>query len=96
MMMKADRVQSQLQKQGLGSWSHVESESAIRRTYTLPTFTAAVAFVGYVAELAEAADHHPDIDIRYRKVTLTLSTHEAGGLTEKDFDLAAQIDARTS
>jgi 4a-hydroxytetrahydrobiopterin dehydratase len=44
-----------------------------------------------VAELAEAADHHPDIDIRYSKVTLTLSTHDAGGLTERDFALAGKI-----
>ena len=52
----------------------------------------ALAFVAYVGELAEAQGHHPDIDIRYNKVTLTLSTHEAGGLSEKDFALAKLID----
>lgn len=63
----------------------------IRRTVELPSFRAALAFVAYVGELAEAADHHPDIDIRYSRVDLALTTHSAGGLTEKDFDLARRI-----
>ena len=66
--------------------------TAIRREYSHATFLDAIAFVVRVAQLAEAADHHPDIDIRFRRVTLTLSTHSAGGLTEKDFALARQID----
>jgi 4a-hydroxytetrahydrobiopterin dehydratase len=65
----------------------------ITKTYTLTSFPAALAFVSAVGHLAEAADHHPDILIRYKKVTLTLATHSAGGLTVKDFELAAQIDA---
>ena len=64
----------------------------IRRTFAFASFPAAVAFVTQVAFLAEAAKHHPDIDIRYNKVALALSTHSAGGLTERDFGLAAQID----
>lgn len=64
----------------------------IARTFTLPSFTAALVFASAVGQLAERADHHPDILIRYRKVTLTLSTHSAGGLTEKDFSLAREID----
>ncbi len=64
---------------------------AIRRTVELPSFRAALAFVAYVGELAEAAGHHPDLDIRYSRVELTLTTHDAGGLTESDFDLARQI-----
>lgn len=64
----------------------------IERTAKLPSFPKAIEAVGEVAELAEAADHHPDIDIRWRTVTFRLSTHSAGGLTEKDFALAAQID----
>jgi 4a-hydroxytetrahydrobiopterin dehydratase len=64
---------------------------AIRRTFTFADFGEAMAFVNRVAELAEAQDHHPDIDIRYSKVTLTLSTHDAGGLTERDFTLAGKI-----
>ncbi|MFO7169565.1 MAG: 4a-hydroxytetrahydrobiopterin dehydratase [Chloroflexota bacterium] len=65
---------------------------AIRKTFKLASFPAAIAFVTHVGFLAEAAGHHPDIDIRWRSVTLTLTTHDAGGLTEKDFALAAQID----
>ena len=65
----------------------------LRKRYTLETFPAAIAFVGRVAELAEAADHHPDILIEYRHVTLTLTTHDEGGLSERDFSLAARIDA---
>jgi 4a-hydroxytetrahydrobiopterin dehydratase len=63
----------------------------IRRTWAFADFAAAMAFVNRVAGLAEAADHHPDIDIRYSKVTLVLSTHDAGGLTARDFALAEAI-----
>ena len=63
------------------------------RTFAHEDFQAAVAFVVRVGFLAEAADHHPDIDIRWNKVTLVLSTHSEGALTEKDTALAAQIDA---
>lgn len=55
-------------------------------------FVEAMRFVNTVAELAEAAGHHPDIDIRYNKVRLALVSHDAGGLTERDFDLAGAID----
>ena len=65
----------------------------IFKTYTLTSFPAALAFVSTVGHLAEAADHHPDILVKFKKVTLTLTTHSVGGLTEKDFALAAQIDA---
>ena len=67
--------------------------SAIRRTFSFADFEGAMAFVNRVAVLAEAADHHPDIDIRFSKVTLTLSTHDAGGLTGRDFALARKIEA---
>lgn len=66
---------------------------AIRKTYTLDSFAAAIAFVNRMADLAERADHHPDIDIRYDRVSCSLSTHSQGGLTERDFGLARQIDA---
>jgi 4a-hydroxytetrahydrobiopterin dehydratase len=65
----------------------------LRKRYTLDSFLGAIAFVQRVAGLAEAADHHPDILIEYRNVTLTLTTHDAGGLSARDFDLAARIDA---
>ncbi len=67
--------------------------AAITRLYKFSDFKEAMTFVNRVAGLAEAADHHPDILIRYNKVQLTLSTHSAGGLTEKDFALARQIDS---
>ena len=65
----------------------------LRKRYTFDSFMAAIAFVNRVAALAEAADHHPDILIEYRKVTLTLTTHDEGGLSARDFSLAARIDA---
>ena len=71
-------------------------DNRIRRTLEFPSFPAAIAFVNRVAGLAEEADHHPDIDIRYRRVDLTLSTHSAGGLTAKDMELAGAIDRLTS
>ena len=75
----------------LQSWTLAGSE--ITRTFTLPSFPAALAFASAVGHLAERADHHPEILIQYRKVKLTLSTHSAGGLTEQDFDLATEINA---
>ena len=65
---------------------------AIARTFQFKDFPAAVKFVNAVAVAAEQAWHHPDIDIRWNKVTLVLTTHDAGGLTDKDFDLARQFD----
>jgi 4a-hydroxytetrahydrobiopterin dehydratase len=65
----------------------------ISRTYSFKDFPAAIKFVNAVAGLAEQAWHHPDIDIRWNRVALTLTTHDAGGLTEKDFDLARKFDA---
>ena len=70
-----------------------EQSATIARTYSFKDFPAAVKFVNTVAGLAERAWHHPDIDIRWNKVTLVLTTHDAGGLTEKDFDLAQKFDA---
>ncbi len=84
-----DEVQAALVS--LPEWTRAGDE--IVRTVELETFLGAVAFVGRVAELAEAADHHPDLDIRYRKVRVALTTHDSGGLTARDIDLAAQIDA---
>jgi 4a-hydroxytetrahydrobiopterin dehydratase len=66
---------------------------AITRTVTLGDFRDAVVYVGAVAHLAQAANHHPDIAIAWNKVTLTLSSHSAGGLTAADFALATQINA---
>jgi 4a-hydroxytetrahydrobiopterin dehydratase len=65
---------------------------AIRRVFEHPSFADAIAFVNRVAALAEELDHHPDILVEYRRVTLTLTTHDAGGLTGLDLELAARID----
>lgn len=75
---------------GLSGWTR--TGDLISKTYRLPSFPAAIAFVTHLGFLAEAAKHHPDLDIRYNKVTVALSTHDAGGLTSKDFDLAAAAD----
>jgi len=64
----------------------------IRRTYAFRDFRESMAFVNRVADAAEAADHHPDIDIRYAKVTLGLVTHDSGGLTSRDTRLAEEAD----
>jgi len=72
------------------AWS--KKGSVISRTYQFQGFTDAVKFVNAVAKIAERANHHPDIDIRWNKVTLHLTTHDAGGLTEKDFQLASRVD----
>ncbi len=66
---------------------------AIRKQYTLGGFPDAIAFVTRLAFDAQEADHHPDILINYKRVTLTFSTHSAGGLTEKDFAGAKKVDA---
>lgn len=66
--------------------------SGITRTATFPTFLTAIAVVEQVAAVAEAADHHPDIDIRWRDLTFACATHSAGGVTVKDLDLARDID----
>ena len=65
----------------------------ISRTYTFKSFVRAIAFVNGVAAAAETADHHPDIDVRFRRVTLALTTHDSFGLTRLDFALAAVCDA---
>jgi 4a-hydroxytetrahydrobiopterin dehydratase len=67
--------------------------AALVRDVRLPTFRDAIAFVGRVADIAEELDHHPDIDIRWRKVHLSVSTHDRGGITGMDLELARRVDA---
>ncbi len=69
---------------------------ALQRTFGFENFVEAMTFVNKVAEQAEEVQHHPDILVRYNKVTLTLSTHDAGGITKKDFDLARDVDRMLS
>jgi 4a-hydroxytetrahydrobiopterin dehydratase len=73
---------------GLSDWK-IEAGELVK-TFKFNDFRAALHFVNGVGELAEQAGHHPDIDIRYNRVRLALTTHDAGGLTQKDFDLATQ------
>lgn len=75
----------------LKDW-RLEGDNIVRQ-FTFPDFVAAIAFVNQVADQAEKAAHHPDIDIRWNKVRLALSSHDAGGLTGKDFSVAAAIDS---
>jgi 4a-hydroxytetrahydrobiopterin dehydratase len=80
-------------KQALASvpeWS--ETGGAIHRTYQFANFVESMKFVNAVAAAAEADQHHPDILVRWNKVTLSLSTHDASGITGKDFALAAKAD----
>ena len=76
----------------VAGWTH--EGSAIKKQYVFSDFPAAVAFVNRLVPDAEAADHHPDVLINYRRVTLVFSTHSEGGLTQKDFDGAAMADRR--
>ena len=74
----------------LGGWTG--DSQAITRTVKLPTFPDAIAVVDRVAVVAEQMDHHPDIDIRWRTLTFRCATHSAGGVTERDLELARRID----
>jgi 4a-hydroxytetrahydrobiopterin dehydratase len=67
-------------------------DGAITKTFKHDSFAEAIVFVNAVANLAELANHHPDIDIRYTKVTISLTTHDQGGITEKDVNLARSIE----
>lgn len=87
-LLQDDEIQSRLAD--LPGWERVGDE--IVKRYDFSNFVDAIAFVGRVADLAEAANHHPDIAVHYNKVTLTLSTHSEGGLTGKDMDAAMSFD----
>ena len=81
-------------QRGLGAlpgWTR--KGSTIVKTYHFATFPAGIAFMAQVAEVAERLEHHPDVDIRYTRLHFALSTHDAGGITAKDFELAAAIEA---
>ena len=88
MHLDADTIRQRLSE--LEGWTR--EGDTIRKTYRFEDFRASMAFVNAVAELAEALDHHPDIFVSYATVTLTLTTHDAGGLSERDFELARRID----
>jgi 4a-hydroxytetrahydrobiopterin dehydratase len=89
-MSKLDSSEIQSALAAFPDWKLNGAE--ISRTFQFKDFLAAMKFVNAVAELAEAAQHHPDIDIRWNKVALALTTHDAGGLTRMDFTLAKKLD----
>ena len=89
-MAKLSRAEAERGLEGLTGWTL--DRDAIRKQYTFTSFTEAMSFVNRLAKEAEAADHHPDILVNYKRVTLTYSTHSEGGLTEKDFAGAAKAD----
>lgn len=74
-----------------GAWTY--SDGSLRATFAAPNFPAAIAWVDAIAVIAEEMDHHPDIDIRWRTLHFTLSTHSAGGVTALDTELALRIEA---
>jgi 4a-hydroxytetrahydrobiopterin dehydratase len=88
--MKLSPADVDQRMKSLSGWSLQGDE--IRKQYTFKDFPAAIAFVNRIAPEAQAADHHPDILINYKRVTLTYSTHSEGGLTDKDFAGAATAD----
>lgn len=85
-MKKLTADEAALRLKTLPDWQIDGGE--LDRTFSFPDFLTAMRFVNQIAEAAEAAGHHPDIDIRYNRVRLRIVTHDAGGLTEKDFALA--------
>ena len=90
-MQKLSEEEIQRALGSLPAWTLQNGEIVLNRTFK--NFVAAMAFVNDVAQLAESAGHHPDIDIRYNRVRLALVTHDAGGLTRKDIDLAHEINS---
>ena len=85
MRQKLSDLEIQRALGGLAGWSR--RGDALVKTYTFARFGEGIAFVGRVANVADEMDHHPDIDIRYTKVTMSLSTHDAGGITQRDLEL---------
>ncbi|WP_028647656.1 4a-hydroxytetrahydrobiopterin dehydratase [Nocardiopsis sp. CNT312] len=90
MELTDDQIREGLDR--LTDWELAPGTPAIRRTVRLPDFPAAIALVDQIAQAAEQAGHHPDIDIRYNTLHLSLCTHAVGALTDKDMALAARID----
>jgi 4a-hydroxytetrahydrobiopterin dehydratase len=91
MRQKLSDLEIQRALGGLAGWSR--RGDALVKTFTFTRFGDGIGFVGRVAIVADEMDHHPDIDIRYTKVTMSLSTHDAGGITRNDLDLAQKIES---
>ncbi len=87
-MLSAEDIEARVRS--LPGWK-IESGELVK-TFTFKSFLPSIHFVNQIAKYAEDAGHHPDIDIRYNRVKIALVTHDAGGLTEKDFNLAVEIE----
>nr|WP_218036476.1 4a-hydroxytetrahydrobiopterin dehydratase [Sphingobium sp. EM0848] len=88
-----DEEERALALRNLPEWAPVQEPEGIRRLFTFKDFVTAFGFMTKVALLAEKADHHPEWSNVYNRVDITLTTHDAGGLSRRDIDLATQIDA---
>ncbi len=86
--LSSEKVTERLTR--LPGWEH--KDNAISKRYKFKEFMAGIRFIGQIAEIAERMDHHPDIAINYTRITFTCSTHSEGGITDKDFKLAAEIE----
>lgn len=89
MALSQTEIQGKLR--AVPGWELIKNK-AIQKKFTFANFKDALTFVNKVGELAEQSNHHPDITINYNKVTLSVTTHDSGGLTTKDFDLAGHIE----
>jgi 4a-hydroxytetrahydrobiopterin dehydratase len=89
-MAKLEKAETERRLSALPGWEF--KDNAIRKQYRFKEFMDGIRFLNKVAEMAEAADHHPDVQINYTRVTFTCSTHSEGGVTEKDLKLATQIE----
>jgi 4a-hydroxytetrahydrobiopterin dehydratase len=89
-MAKLEKAEIEGRLSALPGWEF--KDNAIRKQYRFKEFMDGIRFLNKVAEMAEAADHHPDVQINYTRVTFTCSTHSEGGVTKKDLKLATQIE----
>lgn len=90
MTQKLSDVEIQRALGGLAGWTR--RGDTLTKTFTFQAFADGIGFVDRVAKIADGMNHHPDIDVRYTKVTMTLSTHDAGGITDKDLELARAME----
>lgn len=89
-LIEGEEIEKAMKK--IPEWEYEESDARIFRVLDFDEFMEGIDFVDGVAEIAEELGHHPDIDIRWCTVTLYVTTHDQGGLTESDFELAKRID----
>ena len=90
MAAKLEKSEIERRLSALNGWEF--KDNAISKLYRFKTFMDGIRFLNQVAQMAEAADHHPDVKINYTRITFSCSTHDQGGVTEKDFKLASQIE----